>query len=357
MQSKNTRHFSDERFKINTEEMLKDLEELINTPSVVGFYPEIHKKLAKIVGKMGYEIEYDNKRTAYVRVPGIDSSKTVCVGAHLDTIGLQVRHVMENGWIEVKNLGGINFHNVEGENVYIHTRNGKTFEGMVICKSHSVHVFDDARSRERDINNEAILLDADVNSAQDVYDLGIENGDLISVEPRFKRTKSGFIKSRHIDDKAMVVAAIEVLRQLKQNDLKPAFNTLFAFPIYEEIGHGGAYVPSEVSEYVSLDIGLIGPDNHGSEKLVSIGASDHYSPYDWGLTTHLINLAKENQIDYCVDTFYRFGSDATAAIRSGNNVMPAVFGVGCMNSHGYERTSIHAIEECARLTLAYVLNK
>ena len=132
MQSKNTRHFSDERFKINTEEMLKDLEELINTPSVVGFYPEIHKKLAKIVGKMGYEIEYDNKRTAYVRVPGIDSSKTVCVGAHLDTIGLQVRHVMENGWIEVKNLGGINFHNVEGENVYIHTRNGKIFEGMVI---------------------------------------------------------------------------------------------------------------------------------------------------------------------------------------------------------------------------------
>ena len=166
-----------------------------------------------------------------------------------------------------------------------------------------------------------------------------------------------FNKSRHIDDKAMVVAAIEVLRQLKQNDLKPAFNTLFAFPIYEEIGHGGAYVPSEVSEYVALDIGLIGPDNHGSEKLVSIGASDHYSPYDWGLTTRLINLAKENQIDYCVDTFYRFGSDATAAIRSGNDVMPAVFGVGCMNSHGYERTSIHAIEECTRLTLAYVLNK
>ena len=105
-----------------------------------------------------------------------------------------------------------------------------------------------------------------------------------------------FNKSRHIDDKAMVVAAIEVLRQLKQNDLKPAFNTLFAFPIYEEIGHGGAYVPSEVNEYVALDIGLIGPDNHGSEKLVSIGASDHYSPYDWGLTTHLINLAKEGAV-------------------------------------------------------------
>ena len=35
---------------VKTEEMLKNLEELINTPSVVGFYPEIHKKLAEMVG-------------------------------------------------------------------------------------------------------------------------------------------------------------------------------------------------------------------------------------------------------------------------------------------------------------------
>lgn len=165
-----------------------------------------------MVGKFGYELEFDNKRTAYVRVPGKDSSKIVCVGAHLDTIGMQVRHVMENGWIEVKNLGGVNFHNVEGENVYIHTRSGKTYEGMVICKSHSTHVFDDARSRERDKFNEAILLDEDVSCAKDVYDLGIEHGDLISVEPRFRRTESGFIKSRHIDDKAMVAAVIDVRR-------------------------------------------------------------------------------------------------------------------------------------------------
>lgn len=342
---------------LKTEEMLKNLEDLINTPSVVGFYPEIHKKLSEMVGNLGYELEFDNKRTAYVRIPGKDSSKTVCVGAHLDTIGLQVRHVMENGWIEVKNLGGVNFHNIEGENVYIHTRSGKTYEGMVICKSHSIHVFDDARSRERDMFNEAILLDEDVSCAKDVYDLGIEHGDLISVEPRFKRTESGFVKSRHIDDKAMVAAVIEVLRQLKEENLTPAYNTLFAFPIFEEIGHGGAYVPSEVSEYVALDIGLIGPDNHGSEKKVSIGASDNYSPYDWELTTKLINLAKENNVHYCVDTYYRFGSDATAAIRAGNNVTPAVFGVGCMNSHGYERTSVQAIEDCAKLTKAYVLSE
>ena len=73
---------------VKTEEMLKNLEDLINAPSVVGFYPEIHKKLSEMVGNLGYELEFDNKRTAYVRIPGKDSSKTVCVGAHLDMIGL-----------------------------------------------------------------------------------------------------------------------------------------------------------------------------------------------------------------------------------------------------------------------------
>ena len=47
-----------------------------------------------MVGNLGYELEFDNKRTAYVRIPGKDSSKTVCVGAHLDTIGLQVEYSM-----------------------------------------------------------------------------------------------------------------------------------------------------------------------------------------------------------------------------------------------------------------------
>lgn len=68
-------------------------------------------------------------------------------------------------------------------------------------------------------------------------------------------------------------------------------------------------------------------------------------------------MAKANNINYCVDTYYHFGSDATAAIRAGNNIMPAVFGVGCMNSHGYERTRVQAIEDCARLILAYVLSE
>lgn len=71
--------------------------ELIETPSPVSYYEEIHPLMERIARQIGYTITYDRKRTAYIRVEGEDTSKTVCVGAHLDTIGLMIRHINDNG--------------------------------------------------------------------------------------------------------------------------------------------------------------------------------------------------------------------------------------------------------------------
>lgn len=334
--------------------LLSIMKELIETPSVVGYYPQIHQVLEDMVCEIGFEVEYDRRRTAYVKVPGADRSKTVCVGAHLDTIGMVVRSIEDNGWLNVRNLGGVNFHSLEGENVRVHTRENGDYTGMVICKAHSVHVFDEARSMERDLPNMKILLDEDVHSREEVMALGIQPGDLISVDPRLIITDTGYVKSRHIDDKANAAILMECLHQIAENQFVPAYDTWFVFPIFEEIGLGGAYVPEEVSEYLALDIGLIGGCQSGDEKKVSICGADRHAPYDWDLTTRLMKLARDNHIDYVMDVYYRYGSDATAAVSCGNNIIPACIGMGTMNSHGYERTHIRGIEETLKLTLAYI---
>jgi putative aminopeptidase FrvX len=342
--------------KISKNRILDILEDLIETPSVVGYTEQIHPVLEEIVKEAGYEVEYDNRHTAYIKVPGKDSSKTVCLSAHLDTIGLVVRSIEDNGWLSVRNLGGINFHSIEGEDVIVHSRFDGNYEGMLICKSHSVHVFDNARELERDIHNMKVLLDAPVFSKEDVEKLGIRPGDPISVNPSYVYTDYGYIKSRHIDDKASAAVLLECLLALKEQKLTPAYDTWFAFPIYEEIGLGGAYVPEEIDEYVSLDIALIGNEQNGDERKVTIGAADNIAPYDWNLTNRLISLAKENDIDFTVDTFYRYGSDATAALKGGNNIAPAVFGMGCMSTHGRERTHMDGIANTYQLAMAYILD-
>lgn len=342
---------------IDREYLIQTMKEFIEVPSPVSYYEEITPLLEKYAKELNLNVTYDRKRTGYITLDGDDNSKTVCVGAHLDTIGLIARTVNSDGSISVTQLGGVNFNNLEGETVTVHTRDGKKYTGLLTCVSHSVHVFDDARTLQRDADSMVVLLDKDVNTEEDVLALGIDAGDIISISPRYQYTNEGYIKSRFIDDKAAVAAVFAALKYLISTGVKPKYRTLLAFPFYEEIGHGGSYIPSEVEEYVAIDIGLIGPDLNGSEHQVSICVKDNFSPYDRGLTTKIVNLAKENKIDYVVDIFHRYGTDANAAVRAGNNVYAAAFGMGVHSSHGVERTNIKSVEETTKLIIAYLLSK
>lgn len=335
--------------------LLAVMEKLINTPSPVSYYEEVNPLLEELAGELGYSVEFDRKRTGYIKVKGKDESKTICVGAHLDTLGLMVRKIDKDGKIRVRNLGGINYNNIEGESVVVHTRDNRRYTGIVWCQSHSVHVFDDAKTLTRDEKSMIVVLDEDVHSEKEVKELGIQHGDIISLEPHFTVTENGYIKSRFIDDKACVACALAVLKYMKEQNLTPSCNVWFAFPHYEEIGHGGSYVPEEISQYIALDIGVLGPDHAGSERKVSICVKDNFSPYDRELTDRLVSCAKEAGVDFVEDVFYRYGTDANAAVRAGNNVQAAAFGMSTFSSHGMERTHVQAVMDTAKLLAAFIL--
>lgn len=344
------------KYQIDMEYLLDCFRELVYTPSPVGYYPLLNPVLEKLAASFGQTVTYDRRGTPYIALEGQDNSKTVLVGAHSDTIGLVVRKVDADGMIRVRQLGGINYGSLEGETVTVHTRDGRTHTGLFACQSHSVHVFDDARTLERTENTMMILLDEKVSSKADVYALGIRNGDFVSIDPRMQVTPNGYLKSRFIDDKAAIACCFAMLKYLTENGLKPKYRTLLAFPYTEEIGFGGTYVPEEVSEYVAVDIGLIGPDYEGDEYKVSICAKDKSAPYDYDLTTRLVHCAEKAGCDYAVEVFYRYGTDGNAAVRAGNNLRAAAFGMAVYCSHGMERTHVTGLENTANLLLAYVMD-
>lgn len=344
------------RFEVDEKFLLDCFRDIVETPSPVGFYSLLNPVLAHYADMFGYSLTFDRRGTPYIILDGEDNSKTVMVGAHADTIGLMVRKVDADGMIRVRQLGGVNYGSLEGETVTVHTRNGKTYTGLFACQSHSVHVYDDARTLERNENTMMIILDEKISSKADVYALGIRHGDFVSIEPRCQVTANGFLKSRFIDDKASVACCFAMLKYLKEQDLKPRYRTILAFPYTEEIGFGGTYVPEEVSEYVALDIGLIGPDYDGNEYSVSICAKDKAAPYDYELTSRLVGYAEKAGCDYAVDIFYRYGTDANAAARAGNNLRAAAFGMAVYCSHGMERTHLTGLHNTVNLLLAYVLD-
>ena len=344
------------KFQIDEQFIIDCFKELVEVPSPVGYDLQLKPVLERYAAQIGCAITYDRRGTPYIEMEGEDNSKTVLLGAHADTLGLMVRHIEADGKIRVRALGGINFSNIESSTVTVYTRDGRSYTGLVVCNSHSVHVFLDARTLPRNDETMFILLDEDVHSKEEVQALGIQNGDIIHIDPECEFTEKGYLKSRFIDDKAAVACAFAMVKYLKENDLKPKYRTLLAFPYNEEIGHGGRYVPEEVSEYIAVDIGLIGPQHAGDERKVSICAKDKNGPYDYDLINRLIDYAKKAEVDYVLDVFLNYSTDGNAAVRGGNNLKAADFGMACWCSHGRERTHIDGLTGTTQLMLAYALD-
>lgn len=336
------------------EYMIKTIEKLVNIPSPSGYTKEVMEYVKKEAESFGYSCEFNQKGGLIISVKG-QMEETVGLSAHVDTLGAMVRSVTSGGMLKFALVGGYTMHSIEGSYCKIHTREGKTYTGTILSKSPSVHSYDDARTLDRAEKNMEIRIDEVVNSKEDVLKLGINSGDYISFDPKFSYTESGFVKSRHLDDKASVAVLLTLLKDLSEGNLVPKKNLKLVISNYEEVGFGASSIPKEITEFIAVDMGVIGDDLNGTEYAVSICAKDSSGPYDYELTNRLIDLAKDNKLDYVIDIFPHYGSDVSAAFRGGNDIKGALIGQGIHASHGMERTHRSALDNTLKLVKAYVL--
>jgi putative aminopeptidase FrvX len=219
----------------------------------------------------------------------------------------------------------------------------------------SVHVYRDASTAERNQTNMEIRLDEKVTTADEVSTLGIEVGDFISFDPRTIVTETGFIKSRHLDDKVSAAILIHLLKVYKEDGIVLPYTTHFYFSNNEEIGYGAnSSLPDRVVEYLAVDMGAMGDDQQTDEYTVSICVKDASGPYHYELRQHLVSLAEREGIPYKLDIYPYYGSDASAAMRAGADVKHALLGAGIESSHSYERTHLDSVDATERMVDAYL---
>ncbi len=250
-----------------------------------------------------------------------------------------VRAIKGNGRLRFTKIGGYPENNIENENVTIHTRDGKTYSGTVYIAGPAVHVYSDSGSARRDDSSVEIVLDEIVKTKADTEKLGISPGDFISLDARTILTESGFIKSRHLDDKASAGILLALAKEVSEGKLKLNRKTSILFTTYEEVGHGAASgFPDDTVEMISVDMGAVGDDLGTDEFKVSICAKDSGGPYDYDVTDALVRLAKKLDLQYAVDIYPYYGSDVEGALRAGYDIRHGLIGPGVFASHGYERT-------------------
>lgn len=188
---------------------------LVNIPSPSGFTKEVIDFVKTEAEGFGYACETSRKGGLIITVEG-KTKETIGLSAHVDTLGAMVRSISGEGTLKFTLVGGYTMHSVEGSYCKVHTRDGRTYTGTILAKSPSIHTFDDAKTLERTDRNMEVRLDEIVKNREDVKSLGINSGDYISFDPKFQYTEKGFVKSRHLDDKASVGVLLGLLKDLSE---------------------------------------------------------------------------------------------------------------------------------------------
>lgn len=295
------------------------IQKLTAIPSPTGYTHKVIQYVNETLQSFGYDPQITPKGGLVVTVKGENDKQQRFVTAHVDTLGAMVRAIKPNGRLKIDLIGGFGYSSIEGENCLIHLSGSeKTISGTILMHQTSVHVYKDARTQVTDL---------------------------------------GFIKSRHLDDKVSAAILMNQLRQIKEESLTLPFTTHFAFSTFEEVGHGmNSNIPSDVVEYLAVDMGAMGDDQQTDEYSVSICVKDGSGPYNFDFRQHLVQLCKDNAIDYKLDIYPYYASDASAALSAGAEVKHALFGAGIESSHAYERTHIESVQATEQLVHAYLFS-
>ena len=325
----------------------------IDSPS--GFTDRAAKWVCAEFQQMGFNAALTTKGGVLVDLGGSDTRDGLLLEAHTDTLGGMVSQIKGTGCLKITNLGGMNANNAETENVRVYTRDGRVYEGTAQLHDPSIHVNGGYNDAKRGWDNVEVVLDEDVKTAADTQALGIQVGDIVCFEPRTRRTATGYLKSRFLDDKLSVGILLGFAKYLKDNAITPARRVYAHITVYEEVGHGGsASVPEGVTEAISVDMGCVGDGLTCTERQVSICAKDSGGPYSYQVVGKLIEAAKKTNADYAVDVYPHYGSDVEATLRSGCDIRHGLIGAGVFASHGYERSHIDGVFNTLKVLCGYL---
>ena len=336
--------------------MIGQLKKLTAIDSPSGFTGEVTRYTVEQLQKLGFAPYLTRKGCVACDLGG--EGRPLILSAHIDTLGGMVAEIKKNGRLRITNIGGLNANNCETETCRIRTRSGKTFEGTLQMNDPSIHVNGDFSKQERTFQEMEVVVDEDVKEKKDTEALGIRNGDFVCFDPRTAVTESGYIKSRFLDDKLSVAILLGLAREIREKKVTPGRKTYVFITVYEEVGHGACgALPADAEEIVSVDMGCIGEGLSCTERMVSICAKDSNGPYDYGVTTDLIRCAEEGGLDFAVDVYPHYGSDADAALAAGYDLKHGLIGAGVYASHGYERSHIDGVRNTLALLERYIVKK
>lgn len=343
--------------EVDVDALVVDLLRLLEIPSPTGFTSAAIGELEGMVLALGVETRRTPKGALLWTLPGA-GGPTRTMTCHIDTLGAMVKEIKPSGRLKLSALGGYDWATVEGAECRLTTFAGRSWSGTVVNVKQSTHVHGPAlRELKRDVDAMELRLDAEAWSDEEVLALGVGVGDSVAFLSRPELTDTGFVKGRHLDNKASVAICLALTRAIARAGARPPGDLHVFVSNYEEVGHGAAAgIPGDTEELLCLDMAAVGVGQSSREDAVTLCVKDSSGPYDEDMNRVLRNLARREGVSLIVDIYPYYGSDASAAWRAGGSWRAALMGPGVDASHAFERTHRRALAATARLAVAWALS-
>jgi putative aminopeptidase FrvX len=343
---------------IDPEFLLSFLSGLLNTPSPTGLAePAIAFTQQALAAFPNLQLTRTRKGALLASWPAEKSDAPRALTAHADTLGGMIKQIKPSGRLLLTKIGSYAWNTVEGEGCTVYSSGGRKVRGSILFELASSHVHGiKVNETRREDDNMEVRLDAQTTSAQETQGLGIRVGDFISFDPRVE-IANGFVRSRHLDDKAGVACLVAAVKALHQAREKPAQTAHLLISNYEEVGHGAAAgIPLDVCELLCVDMAAVGSGQASDEFHATLCTKDSHGPYHHGLSQKLRQLAEQHTIPYKVDIYPYYGSDGDVFWSAGGDAAVALIGPGVDASHNYERTHLDALLATTQWVMAYLLS-
>ncbi|MDH5389950.1 MAG: M42 family metallopeptidase [Candidatus Bathyarchaeota archaeon] len=336
------------------------LEKLSNACGVAGREDEVRDLMKELLKPNVDEIREDKLGNVIGVKKGKKDATTVMLAAHMDEIGLMVKNITKEGFLQFAKIGGIDDRILIAQKVLVHT-DKRSITGIIGSKP--PHILKE-EEKKKVIEADDLFIDVGAKDKQDAQKMGVRVGDAVSFDIKFTRVGKDTVVGKAFDDRVGCAALIETMRQLSKVDC-----TIYVVgTIQEEVGLRGATTAAfqlypDVG--IALDVTVAGdvPGVKEVEAPAKMRAGPALTVADAGLITHpkvlrlFIDSAEENKIPYQLETGMRGTTDAAKIALTKEGVPSGVISIPTRYIHSpASLLSLKDVENAVKLAVATVKN-
>ena len=337
----------------------ENLEKLSNASGVVGREEEVRNLMAKLMKPHADKVYVDKLENVIAVKKGRKNAPKVMLAAHMDEIGLMVKTVNKEGFLQFAKMGGIDDRILLAQKVIIQSSKG-SIHGIIGSKPPHIQKEEE---RKKIVTFDELFIDIGAESKEDVAKMGVRVGDPVVFDEKFVSIGKDVVMGKAFDNRIGCAVMVETLKLLKEKEC-----SIFAVgTVQEEVGLRGAATAAfgvDPDVGIALDVTVAGdvPGVREFDTTVKMGKGPALTVADSGLITHpkvlrlLLDTAEENKIAYQLETGVMGSTDAARISMTRQGVPSGTVSVPARYIHSpIGMISLKDAEDSAKLTAAAIL--